>query len=288
MFVLELLFFITMISRLIRQSLRAQSSAEFTFTRPQEGIVIMGMNRPKARNAISKNLVICFEEAIAQVQHDTSVRALIIRSHVPNAFCAGADLKERAQMTPEEVGPFVSRLRAFIAAIRDLPCATIAAVDGFALGGGLELALSCDLRVASDSAKMGLTETRLAIIPGAGGTQTLSRVVGPAKAKELIFTAKIFDGNYANDIGLVNNVVPQNDQGDAAYIEALNLAQAIKPQGPVALRMAKLAINKGSEVDLSTGLAIEQACYAQVIPTKDRIEGLTAFREKRKPVYKGE
>ena len=288
MFVLELLFFITMISRLIRQSLRAQSSSEFTFTRPEEGIVIMGMNRPKARNAISKNLVTCFEDAIAQVQHDTSVRALIIRSHVPNAFCAGADLKERAQMTPEEVGPFVSRLRAFIAAIRDLPCATIAAVDGFALGGGLELALSCDLRVASDSAKMGLTETRLAIIPGAGGTQTLSRVVGPAKAKELIFTAKIFDGNYANDIGLVNNVVPQNEQGDAAYIEALNLAQAIKPQGPVALRMAKLAINKGSEVDLSTGLAIEQACYAQVIPTKDRIEGLTAFREKRKPVYKGE
>jgi len=248
----------------------------------------MGMNRPKARNAISKNLVTQFEDAIAQVQHDNSVRALIIRSHVPNAFCAGADLKERAQMTPEEVGPFVSRLRAFIAAIRDLPCATIAAVDGFALGGGLELALSCDLRVASDSAKMGLTETRLAIIPGAGGTQTLSRVVGPAKAKELIFTAKIFDGNYANDIGLVNNVVPQNADGDAAYIEALNLAQAIKPQGPVALRMAKIAINKGSEVDLSSGLAIEQACYAQVIPTKDRLEGLAAFREKRKPVYKGE
>merc|ERR1711937_104590 len=247
----------------------------------------MGMNREKAMNAMSKSLIGSFEEAIASIQHDNSVRALVVRSHVPKAFCVGADLKERAKMPIEEVGPFVARLRGFIAAIQNLPCATIAAVDGFALGGGLELALACDLRVAAHDAKMGLTETRLAIIPGAGGTQTLSRVVGPAKAKELVFTARVFDGNYASDIGLVNDVVQQNEARDAAFLRSLELAQEIAPNGPVALRMAKIAINRGSEVDLHTGLAIEQNCYAQVIPTKDRIEGLTAFREKRKPVYKG-
>lgn len=279
-----------MFSRILRQSLRCQSAAnpEFIISRPEDGIVVLGMNRPKARNAISKSLVTSIENAIQEVKFDPSIRAVIFRSHVPGAFCAGADLKERAQMKPEEVGPFVSRLRGFIGEIRDLPCATIAAVDGFALGGGLELAMSCDLRVASNTAKMGLTETKLAIIPGAGGTQTLTRIVGPAKAKELIFTAKVFDGNYASDIGLVNSVVEQNQDGDAAYQGALELAQAIKPQGPVALRMAKLAVNKGSEVDLATGLSIEQQCYAQVIPTKDRIEGLTAFREKRQPNYTGE
>jgi len=276
-------------NRLAKQAVRLSStgSNEFQFTRLDEGIVIMGLNRPKAMNAISKAMISDFENALADVKHDQTVRTLIIRSCVKNAFCVGADLKERKNMKPEDVGPFVSRLRAFIGNIRDLPCATIAALDGYALGGGLELALACDMRIAASSAKMGLTETKLAIIPGGGGTQTLTRLVGPAKAKELIFSARVFDGNYANDIGLVNSVVEQNEEGDAAYFKSLDLAKEISKNGPVALRMAKIAINKGSEVDLHTGLVIEENCYAQVIPTNDRIEGLTAFQEKRPPVYKG-
>lgn len=164
----------------------------------------------------------------------------------------------------------------------------IAALDGVALGGGLEMALSCDLRVAADTTKMGLVETKLAIIPGAGGTQRLPRIVGPAMAKELIFTGRVIDGAEAFKLGLVNRVVAQNQEGDAAYGKALELAKEILPQGPIALRMAKTAIDRGIEVDLDTGLTIEEFCYAQVIPTKDRLEGLMAFKEKRSPRYKGE
>lgn len=144
------------------------------------------------------------------------------------------------------------------------------------------------MRVAASSAKMGLVETRLAIIPGAGGTQRLPRLVGPSVAKELIFTGRLIDGAEACSLGLVNRVIDQNDAGDAAFHYAMEIAQQIIPNGPLALRMAKLAINKGIEVDLTSGLAYEQAYYAQVIPTKDRIEGIKAFNEKRPPQYTGE
>lgn len=227
-------------------------------------------------------------EGLNAVKFDKNVRCLIIRSEHPGIFCAGADLKERAQMPVEEVGPFVAGLRATLIDFMNLPMPTIAALDGVALGGGLELALSCDIRIAADSAKMGLTETKLAIIPGGGGTQNLPRLIGEAKAKELIFTARAIDGKEAASLGVVNHAVPQNEAGDAAYLRSLELAKEIIPQGPIALRVAKTAISKGSQVDLNTGLAIEQACYAQVIPTKDRIEGLKAFKEKRPPQYKGE
>jgi len=252
------------------------------------GIVVFGLNRPKAMNALSKNLCANLISAIDAVKFDKSVRVLIIRSHAKGAFCAGADLKERAKMTPAEVGPFVAKGREIIGAWANLPMPVIAAVDGVALGGGLEMALACDLRVASSDARLGLTETRLAIIPGGGGTQRLPRVVGVAKARELIYTARILKGQEALDIGLVNHCVDQNDAGDAAYQRSLALAQEILPNGPIGVAMAKMAINKGTEVDLASGLSFEEAAYAQVIPTKDRIEALTAFREKRKPVFKGE
>ncbi|XP_058157412.1 methylglutaconyl-CoA hydratase, mitochondrial isoform X3 [Dasypus novemcinctus] len=200
----------------------------------------------------------------------------------------GADLKERVKMHPSEVGPFVSKTRAVINEIANLPVPTIAAIDGLALGGGLELALACDIRVAASSAKMGLVETKLAIIPGAGGTQRLPRAIGMSLAKELIFSARVLDGQEAKAVGLVSHVPQQNEEGDAAYRKALDLAKEFLPQGPVAMRVAKLAINQGMEVDLVTGLAIEEACYAQTIPTKDRLEGLLAFKEKRPPRYKGE
>ncbi|XP_063848317.1 methylglutaconyl-CoA hydratase, mitochondrial-like isoform X1 [Scylla paramamosain] len=253
-----------------------------------EGIAVFGLNRPQAKNAISKNLLKEFKEGIDNVRHDRSVRVVLLRSMVPGVFCAGADLKERAKMKPEEVGPFVTKARACISDLENLPMPVIVALDGVALGGGLEIALACDLRVAATTTKMGLVETKLAIIPGAGGTQRLPRVVGSAKAKELIFTAAIVNGEEGEEIGLVNYVVPQNETGDAAYLRSLELAKKIIPNGPIGVKMAKVAISRGMEVDLSTGLSIEEACYAQVIPTKDRIEGLTAFREKRTPNYKGE
>nr|XP_039254982.1 methylglutaconyl-CoA hydratase, mitochondrial-like [Styela clava] len=252
-----------------------------------EGIVVLGLNRPKAKNSFSKSLSQKLTQAIEDLQYEEKLRVLIIRSMIPGIFCAGADLKERATMPQSEVGPFVSRLRRLLFDMQNFAAPTIAAIDGAALGGGLEMSLGFDMRIASDNASLGLVETKLAIIPGAGGTQNLTRLIGTSMAKEMIFTGRVVKGEEAKTLGIVNHVVKQNENGDAAYLKSLDLAREILPQGPVALRMAKRAINCGSEIDISNALAFEQACYAQVIPTKDRIEGLTAFREKRKPKYTG-
>jgi len=253
-----------------------------------EGIVVFGLNRAAAKNSINQDMLDSFRAAMASVRHDRSVRVVILRSLVPGIFCAGADLKARAKMRPEEVAPFVSGTRDAIGGLESLPMPVLAAIDGAALGGGLELALATDMRVAATNAKIGLVETKLAIIPGAGGTQRLPRVVGAAKAKELIFTAAVLNGDEAAAIGLANYSVAQNEAGDAAYCKSLEIAEKILPNGPVGVKMAKTAITKGMEVDLSSGLSIEEGCYAQVIPTKDRLEGLAAFKEKRKPNFKGE
>ncbi|KAM4872703.1 enoyl-CoA hydratase domain-containing protein 2, mitochondrial isoform 3-T3 [Thomomys bottae] len=199
----------------------------------------------------------------------------------------GADLKEREQMSPVEVGIFVQRLRGLMNEIASFPAPTIAAMDGFALGGGLELALACDLRVAASSAVMGLIETTRGLLPGAGGTQRLPRCLGVALAKELIFTGRRLSGEQAHQLGLVNHAVAQNEEGDAAYHRARALAQEILPQAPIAVRLGKVAIDRGMEVDIASGMAIEGMCYAQNIPTRDRLEGMAAFREKRPPKFVG-
>ncbi|XP_008826644.1 enoyl-CoA hydratase domain-containing protein 2, mitochondrial isoform X1 [Nannospalax galili] len=199
----------------------------------------------------------------------------------------GADLKEREQMSAVEVGVFVQRLRGLMSEIASFPAPTIAAMDGFALGGGLELALACDLRVAASSAVMGLIETTRGLLPGAGGTQRLPRCLGVALAKELIFTGRRLNGVQAHELGLVNHAVAQNEEGDAAYHRALALAQEILPQAPIAVRLGKVAIDLGMEVDIAAGMAIEGMCYAQNIPTQDRLEGMVAFREKRLPKFVG-
>uniref|UniRef100_A0A6P4E129 Methylglutaconyl-CoA hydratase, mitochondrial n=1 Tax=Drosophila rhopaloa TaxID=1041015 RepID=A0A6P4E129_DRORH len=255
---------------------------------PRQGISVIGLNRPAAKNSFSRGMVETFTDVLDDIKKDNGSRVVVLRSLTPGIFCAGADLKERKGMTPEEATEFVKELRGLLIAIEQLPMPVIAALDGAALGGGLEMALACDIRTAASNTKMGLVETRLAIIPGAGGTQRLPRILSPALAKELIFTARVFDGSEAKDLGLVNHVVQQNETKDAAYQQALKLAEEILPNGPVGVRMAKLAIDKGMQVDLATGYSIEEICYSQVIPTKDRLEGLAAFAEKRKPVYKGE
>lgn len=283
----------------IRRLFSRPSSSTSTTNSPQNlrlnyleetdsGIVVLELNRPEAKNALNRTLASNFFRAIESVKYDKNVRVLIVRSMVPGIFCAGADLKERLKLTNLEVKIFVSQLRSLTDAVESLPMPVIAAVDGAAVGGGFELALACDIRTASDNAKLGLVETKLAIIPGAGGTQRLPRLIGPAFAKELIFTAKTLTGTEALEMGIVNYTVKQNNEGNAAYLKALEVAREIVPNGPLSVRLAKVAINTGLEVDISTGNIIEEACYAQVVPTKDRVEGLVAFQEKRTPIYTGE
>ncbi|XP_036036058.1 enoyl-CoA hydratase domain-containing protein 2, mitochondrial isoform X3 [Onychomys torridus] len=275
----------------------------FVWTSGALGITEILMNRPHARNALGNIFVSELLEALAQLREDQQVRVLIFRSGVKGVFCAGADLKEREQMSAVEVGIFVQRLRGLMSEIDTLgslgwtspisgiaaafPAPTIAAMDGFALGGGLELALACDLRIAASTAIMGLIETTRGLLPGAGGTQRLPRCLGVALAKELIFTGRRLDGVQAHELGLVNHAVAQNKEGNAAYHRALALAQEILPQAPIAVRLGKVAIDRGMEVDIASGMAIEHMCYAQNIPTQDRLEGMAAFREKRPPKFVG-
>uniref|UniRef100_A0A0K0F5H0 Methylglutaconyl-CoA hydratase, mitochondrial (inferred by orthology to a human protein) n=1 Tax=Strongyloides venezuelensis TaxID=75913 RepID=A0A0K0F5H0_STRVS len=247
-----------------------------------KGIVLMKMTNPSTKNALSRLLVKQLIENLDEIKFDKEARVVILKSDVPGAFCTGADLKERKLMPQDEVPKFVDTLRQMTVKFSSLPIPVIAVVDGYALGGGLEVALSCDLRVAGENAKMGLIETKLAIIPGAGGTQRLSRIVGPAKAKELILTAKIIDGKEGEKIGLVNCCVQNPDD------KAMEMAKQILKTGPIASKLAKVAVDEGLEVSLNQGFTIEQQCYAQVIPTKDRVEALAAFAEKRNPIFKGE
>lgn len=254
----------------------------------EQGIYILNLNRQSAKNALSNDLVNNLIENVQKLKTVNDLKVLIIASKVKGVFCAGADLKERLKMDENEIDPFVAKLRSIAYEIHQFPMVTIAAVDGVAVGGGLEMALACDLRICSSDAKLGLVETKLAILPGAFGTQLLPRIVGPSKAKELIFAARILSGHQAESIGLVNEVKEQNEDKTAAFLGSIDLAKQIIPNGPIALRAAKIAINDGIDANLKEGLNIERAAYRKVIPTKDRIEGLKAFIEKRKPIYKGE
>lgn len=247
-------------------------------------IATIRLNRPEAANAFSKQMLYEFNEILEEIKYSPSIRAVIVTGAGEKAFCAGADLKERAGMSPIEVKQTVAQIRHVVDAVEQLPVPVIAAINGAAFGGGLELALACDLRIAAETANVGLTETSLAIIPGAGGTQRLPRLIGLGKAKELIYTAQRVEANEAKELGLIEHVVKKEE----LLHKAREIAGKIAENGPIAVTQAKIAINKGIEVDLQTGLNIEQMAYEMTIPTKDRIEGLTAFREKRKPQYKGE
>ncbi|XP_008541145.1 enoyl-CoA hydratase domain-containing protein 2, mitochondrial isoform X6 [Equus przewalskii] len=223
---------------------------------PDQGITEILMNRPRARNALGNVFVRELLEALAQLREDRQVRVLLFRSAVKGVFCAGADLKEREQMSEAEVEVFVQRLRGMMTEI-------------------------------ASTAVMGLIETTRGLLPGAGGTQRLPRCLGVALAKELIFTGRRLSGTQAQVLGLVNHAVAQNEEGNAAYHRARALAQEILPQAPIAVRLSKVAIDRGMEVDIASGMAIEGICYAQNIPTQDRLEGMAAFREKRPPKFVG-
>ena len=246
-------------------------------------VAVITLNRPEVMNSFNFAMLRALKDAVDAVRFDPETRVVIVTGAGEKAFCSGADLKERATYSEIQVREFIFTIRNLFTAIESLPQPVIAAVNGVALGGGTELTLACDIRYASETATMGLTETRLAIIPGAGGTQRLPRLVGRGRAKELIFTGRRVSAADALAIGLVNRVLPPGELLDGC----LALASEICECGPVAVAQAKYAINAGLETDIGTGLAIESNAYWITIPTQDRLEGLAAFREKRKPVYKG-
>ncbi|GAA5894573.1 uncharacterized protein JCM6883_002140 [Sporobolomyces salmoneus] len=264
---------------------RPSAQASLVRSTTHEGLTYLQLDRAKAKNALSVRMVNELRELIEEIRFDGITRAVILRSAVEGSFCAGADLKERKSMTELEVARFIYNLRRLLGDLEDLPMPTIAAIDGPALGGGLELALACDLRVAGASvSKIGLPETRLAIIPGAGGTQRLSRLIGTSQAKDLIFTSKVISAEEAHARGIVNYVAKS---GQSASDAATEVVGEMLQAGPLALRAAKVAIDVGSQVDIESGLDVERLSYQTILQTKDRLEGLAAFAEKRKPVYKG-
>jgi len=258
-------------------------SMSVTYELKTDHIAVITLKRPEAANALSHDLLDELSSIIQKVKVNDEIRCVIITGAGTRAFCAGADLKERKGMNEQEVIATVRKIGRTISSIENISVPTIAAINGAAFGGGLELALACDYRVASDRAVMGLTETSLAIIPGAGGTQRLSRLIGAGQAKRLIFSATRCDARQAFDIGLIEKIESSEQLLDQVLSEATQIAS----HGPIALRQAKKAIDLGMQTDLTTGLAIESVCYEQTIATEDRLEGLQAFAEKRQPKYQG-
>ena len=241
------------------------------------------LQRPEVMNCLSFPTLKRFRTLLAELRADLALRCLLITGAGDRAFCAGADLKERKTMPMERVPHFVRNIRALMDDVAAMPQPTVAVINGVAFGGGTELALACDLRVAAPHAELGLTETSLAILPGAGGTQRLPRLIGRSRAKDLILTARKLGAAEAERIGLVNRVAAPG----ALRAAALALAWAIADNGPVAVRAAKDAIDHGSELPLERGLEHEARCYERVLGTQDRLEALAAFAEKRKPRYRG-
>lgn len=243
------------------------------------------LDRPEVMNALSFDTLGRLGGIVAGLAGRREVRVVLVTGAGERAFCAGADLKERRGYSDEQTRAFVARIGDTFSAVAALPQPTIAVLNGVAFGGGLELALACDLRIAARTARVGLTETSLAIIPGAGGTQRLPRVVGVARAKELIFTARQVQADEALAMGLVNAVAePAELVGRATA-----LARSIAANGPLAVAAAKEAVDLADAArPLAEGLAGERALYLErVLPSADRLEALAAFREKRAPGYLG-
>ncbi len=252
-------------------------------SRRQGRIAWLTLDRPEARNALSRALLGDLRQALAALAAEDIPPVLILTGAGDKAFCAGADLKERRAMGRQEAHAYVAEINGAMNEVAAFPGATIAAINGAALGGGLELALACDIRIAAEGCELGLPEVRLGIIPGAGGTQRVARLCGLAVAKEIILTGRRIDARRALALGLVSAVVPAGDLAS----EAARLAGEIAEAGPLAVAQAKRAIDEGWGKPQAEALAVERACYEVVLASADRDEGLEAFAAKRKPRFTG-
>jgi enoyl-CoA hydratase len=249
-----------------------------------EGIAVIILNRPRVLNALSVGMLSEVSRAIQELEADGRVGAIVITGAGEKAFVAGADIGEFNDLSSaREAAEYAQRGQAVLARIESLPKPVIAAINGFALGGGCELAMACDIRIAADTARLGQPEINLGIMPGYGGTQRLCRLVGRGQAKLLCMTGDLVDAAHAQRIGLVDLVVPAPE----LMKEAEALARRLASKAPVALALIKQAINVGLEGSLSAGLAYEAAQFGQVFDTADRLEGVSAFLEKRQPVWRG-
>jgi methylglutaconyl-CoA hydratase len=240
------------------------------------------IDRKEKSNAISRKILNELHEAI--IGPMAGVRCLLITGAGEKVFCAGADLEERKDMSKSEIIAFLDKFRATLASLESISVPTIASLNGSAFGGGLELALACDIRLAQDESLLGLTETKLGIIPGAGGTQRLSRLIGLSKAKDLIFRGAKINSREALELGIVNKVFKKE-----SYLEEVKkYTDQILTSAPLSVQFSKRALVNGYSVDLEDGLNIERQEYLKTLDTKDRLEALEAFREKRSPFFQGE
>lgn len=247
----------------------------------EEKLAVITFNRPEVRNAINPQMRLELLKAVTELEEDGEVRAVILTGGT-KIFAAGADIAAMANSTAMEMfGPAVLWDVTFKMEESKKPY--IAAIAGFCLGGGCELALACDIRIAAESAQMGQPEINIGIIPGGGGTVRLTRLVGMGKACELVLTGKPISASEALAIGLVNKVVPE----DKLMEEAVAMAKSITRHSPVAVGLAKYALKNAAEADLKTGKSIERACFSLAFSSEDQKEGMKAFLEKRKPAYKG-
>ncbi|MDT3398919.1 enoyl-CoA hydratase-related protein [Streptomyces sp. B1866] len=260
-----------------------QRYGEWVAVRPDGHVAELVLDRPGAMNAVSSAMARCLTAACAALAEDRTVRAVVLTSTHERAFCVGADLKERNALSDADLARQRPLTRGAYTAVLELPVPTVAAVHGFALGGGYELALSCDVIVADRTAVVGLPEVSVGVIPGGGGTQLLPRRVGAARAAELVFTARRVAAEEAAALGLVDQLVAEGE--DRA--EALALAHRIAANSPVGLRAAKRALRLGHGLDLRTGLEVEDGAWRTAAFSADRAEGVAAFNEKRKPDWPG-
>jgi enoyl-CoA hydratase len=250
----------------------------------EKGIARMVVNRPEKRNALNRATRLELAKALDDVRTDDSIRVLILTGAGGKSFIAGSDLPELATLSPLEMEAFMSSLaQRFYAQFEQLDKPVLAMIDGLCLGGGLELAMACDIRIASDGSMFGQPEIVLGIMPGGGGTQRLPRLVGPGKAKELIFTGRLIDAAEALRIGLVNRICPRDELEPLVMAMAGQMAQ----QSPLALKWAKRAVNMSQETGLNLGLDYEALAECLLFTSHDREEGIRAFLEKRAPIFKG-
>jgi enoyl-CoA hydratase/carnithine racemase len=256
-----------------------------TVTRHGDGghVAELALDRPEAMNAVSTAMARDLGAACADLAADESVRCVIVTSTSPKAFCVGADLKERNSFSDADLMQQRPVARAAYGGVLNLPMPSLAVVEGFALGGGLEIALSCDLVIAGEAAVVGLPEVSVGVIPGGGGTQLLTRRVGWSRAAGMIFTARRMPAVEAGALGVVDEVVPAGGARD----RALEIAVQIAANSPVGLRQAKRAMRLGADVDLATGLEVEDGCWRATAFSGDRKEGVAAFAEKRVPAWPG-